>query len=204
MKLFFKNKIDGRKVLSKAKGYTIIETMIAVSLFIIIVMIGMEALLNANQLDNKSQNMRSIMDNMSFVMEDMSKNLRTGTSYECIPPNGTLPILSSLMAHSGQGCGGVAFKPATGGALWIYYIGANPKNNLSIFKKVDTNPAVQLTPDDVSINSISGFSILGAEPPPADNQQPFIIIHLIGTIQYQKITTPFSLQTSVSQRQIDI
>ena len=64
-------------------GYTIIETMIAITLFIIIVMAGMGALLNANLLHQKSQDMRSIVDNLSFVMEEMSRNLRTGFDYQC-------------------------------------------------------------------------------------------------------------------------
>src|SRR5574343_971807 len=64
-------------------GYTIIETMIAVSVFLVVIMIGMGALLNANSIHQKSQNMRSIMDNLSFVMEDMSRNLRTGYNYHC-------------------------------------------------------------------------------------------------------------------------
>src|SRR3989344_1597850 len=64
-------------------GYTIIETMIAISLFLIVVTIGMGALLNANLIHRKSQDMRSIMDNLSFIMEDMSRNIRTGYNYYC-------------------------------------------------------------------------------------------------------------------------
>src|SRR3989344_6032721 len=65
-------------------GYTIVETMVAVSLFVVITTAGMGTLLSANSLYQKSQNMRSIMDNLNFVMEDMSRNLRTGYSYHCI------------------------------------------------------------------------------------------------------------------------
>ena len=186
------------------RGYTIIETMIAVSLFIIIVMIGMNALLNANLLHQKSQNMRSIMDNLSFVMEDMGRNLRTGYNYDCIPSGGTVPGVA--IPTSGQSCGGIAFKPAGVGNIWVYYIGANPNNpgTSSIFKVVD-GVTVQLTPNEVSINSVSGFSVTGALPPSlGDLQQPFVTIRLIGSITLNKIITPFTLQTSVSQRVIDI
>ena len=62
---------------------------------------------------------------------------------------------------------------------------------------------MQLTPDEVVINSISSFSVLGAEPPPGDSQEPFVTIRLVGKITTQNVTTPFSLQTSVSQRLID-
>ena len=74
----------GRQILNLSKGYTIIETMISVSLFLVIVMAGMGALLNSNLLHQKSRDMRSIMDNLSFIMEDLSKNLRTGYNYHCV------------------------------------------------------------------------------------------------------------------------
>ena len=78
------------KIVKNKKGYTIIETMISVSLFLIIVMSGMGALVNANVLHQKSQDMRSIMDNLTFVMEDMSRNIRTGYNYQCFTNGQTL------------------------------------------------------------------------------------------------------------------
>ena len=192
------------KINKKNSGYTILETMIAISLFIVIVMAGMGALLNANLLSNKAQNMRSIIDNLSFVMEDMGRNLRTGSNYDCLPSGGSVP--SVAIPTSGQSCGGVAFKPGSGGNIWVYYIGVNPNNSsiYSIFKVVD-GTTVQLTPDEVSINSISGFSVLGAEPPPGDSEQPFVTIKLNGTIILNStVSTLFSLQTSVSQRLVDL
>src|SRR3989338_6447949 len=71
------------KKINAQKGYTIIETMIAIALFLIVIMAGTGALLNANLLHEKSRDMRSIMDNLSFIMEDMSRNLRTGTNFRC-------------------------------------------------------------------------------------------------------------------------
>ena len=191
------------------RGYTLIETMIAVSLFIIVVMMGMGALLNANFLHNKSQNMRSIMDSLSFTMDDMSRNLRTGINYDCIPNHGTVPVTS--VATSGQNCAGIAFQTSNPVAQWAYFIGTNlsDSSKTSIFKEYNGDPStkVQLTPDDVSIDQINVFSVLGAEPPTpsGDKQQPFVVIRLVGHINYgTTVNTPFSLQTSVSQRQIDI
>jgi len=52
------------------RGYTIIENDRYFS-FYNYCNDGMNALLNANVLHKKSQSMRSIMDNLSFIMEDM-------------------------------------------------------------------------------------------------------------------------------------
>jgi hypothetical protein len=191
-----------RKKYFKIKsGYTIIETMIAISLFIIIIMAGMGALLNANLLHQKSRDMRSVIDSLSFIMEDMSRNLRTGYDYHCIDDG----IYTSINTHSCANGAGVSFKSAPPTSQWVYFVGTyNGKSG--IFKSIDggTN-FIQLTSDQISINTVSsGFLVRGAEPPPSDSQQPFVTIRLVGTITSNNVTSSFSLQTSVSQRIIDI
>ena len=47
--------------------------MISISLFLVVVVFGMNALLNANVVHQKSQDMRSILDNLSFILEDMGE-----------------------------------------------------------------------------------------------------------------------------------
>jgi type II secretory pathway pseudopilin PulG len=188
------------------RGYTIIETMIAISLFIIIVMAGMGALLNANLLHKKSQSMRSIIDNLNFVMEDMSKNLRTGYNFRCYRTVGDITNVNIP-----QSCAtgwAIAFESADGVLAdntdqWVYYIDSG-----KIFKSTDGGANyIQMTPDEIVISESYAFTVLGAEPPPESpgpDRQPFVIIKLVGSITYNNIVSPFTLQTSVSQRQLDI
>jgi type II secretory pathway pseudopilin PulG len=199
-------------VTPKGGGYTLIETMIAVSLFLIIIMVGMGALLNANLLHKKSQSMRSILDNLSFVMDDMSKNLRTGTNYYCITGSDDLSNFSQ--AKSGSNCEGIAFESTRGTTdpndQVVYYIGTLDSKG-RVFKATNgpydvQSNFIQLTPDEVDINlTASNFSILGAESPlTGDQLQPYVKINLVGTITVNNVVTPFALQTGVSQRTIDI
>ncbi len=199
-------------------GYTIIETMIAVSLFVVVVLIGVNALLNANLIHNKSGNMRSVMDNLSFIMEDMSRNLRTGYSFHCFTSGEAIPSSTSAVVSTPKSCASgwaIAFESAAGDNTttdgdpidyddqWVYYI-----NDGKIFKSTlgpyTAASFVQLTPDEVTINPVSQFSVLGAEIPLGNKQQPFVGIRLVGTITFKNIVTPFSLQTSVSQRLVDV
>ena len=211
-----------KKINKKNTGYTIIETMISVSLFVVIVIAGTGALLNANLLHNKSQNMRSIMDNLNFIMEDLSRDLRMGYNYRCYHDAGN--ITGDPNINSARSCAtgwGIAFEsnypvigdPIFNGDQWAYYIDSG-----KIYKS--TNGAasfIPLTPDEVVIESTSivpPFSVLGAEPPIRDPltgviiggnlQQPFVTIKLVGTITYKNVVTSFSLQTAVSQRSFDI
>src|SRR3989339_1858241 len=156
-------KIIKLKIKNCMKGYTIIETMIAVSLFLVIIMAGMGALLNANLLHSKSQNMRSIMDNLSFIMEDMSRNLRTGYNYYCINsshPN--IPTNSNDTNSCSNGDGkGISFK-ATGSSAgqWVYNLSFCDSKN-GICKSVNGGSFIQLVPDEVVIDSSSSFTVVG-------------------------------------------
>jgi hypothetical protein len=190
--------------------------MIAISLFTIIVMSGMGALMSANAIHKKSQGMRSIMDNLSFITEDMSRNLRTGSKYHCLETGETIDPLRANELSSPQSCvnGGwaIAFEPPKGtssfGDQWVYYISDDGKIFKAAGGPYEGENFVQLTPDEVVIDpDASSFTVIGAESPvlTTDRQQPFAIIRLVGTITYRKdIATPFFIQTAVSQRAVDI
>lgn len=192
-------------------GYTIIETMISISLFMVIILAGMSALLNASAVHQKSQDVRSIIDSLSFIMEDISRNIRTGYGYRCFVTGDTIPSITSALMSAPKSCAtgwAIAFESDTGNTenhddQWVYYI-----NNGNIYKATAGPYAVenftQMNPPEVVIESASSFSVLGAEAPLGDLQQPLIIIKLSGTITFKNVVTPFILQTSVSQRFIDV
>ncbi|MFA6274119.1 MAG: prepilin-type N-terminal cleavage/methylation domain-containing protein [Candidatus Paceibacterota bacterium] len=204
-KYFFKNK-------NKNKGFTIIETMIAVALFLIIVMIGMGALLNASLIHKKSQDTRSLMDNLSFVMEDISRNIRTGYDYNCISTTFDFYDLNTPRNCSNNNGLGISFTHIDNltqeEEQWIYYIenGEIWKSIREIVNNQKPNGkpinAVSLTPSGpnsrIEIKSASGFSVLGANS--GDVQQPFVVIRLVGETLYKEINTPFYLETAMSQR----
>lgn len=207
-------------------GFTLVETMISVSLFIIITTVGIGALLNANLLYNKSQDVRAIIDNLNFVMEDMSRNIRTGYNYHCLSlanGNTDMPVSSNQLSEpiDCEGGGwGIAFESAYGDNTendvpipdiidyedqWVYRISDEGK----IFKSTQgpylDGQFTQLTSEEVYIDPfLSGFVVTGAEAPPGDEQQPLVTIRLVGTITYRNVVSPFSLQTTVSQRLLDL
>lgn len=203
--------------IQKNGGYTIIETMISLSLFLVVIFSGLSALLNVNYLHHQSQNMRSIMDNLSFILEDMSRNLRTGYNYRCYAGEswgaggdaGTSVLNTPISCAEGKT---LVFEEVNSvpGDLntndqWVYKIESTDGIHYNIFKSVDGGVTfVKLNTDEISLTAGSGFSVLGAEPLPGDEQQPLVLMRLIGEITYKDVVTPFALQTSVSQRLIDI
>jgi len=198
MKRFFKKEKSNTN--KNRSGYTIIETMIAVSIFLVVTMVGMDSLLNANVVHRKSENIRAIMDNLSFIMEDMSRNLRTGYDYYCSGVGG-------IFSNDPQDCSGgdvqITFEHEDGVPdditdQWIYKI--IPPN---IQKSTDGGMTwATLNTSDVVIGSGTKFIVTGAEV--GDDRQPMVRIRLIGDIRYKDTKTPFALQTAISQRLVDI
>jgi hypothetical protein len=213
MKNFFRQKNTGsvsrRQANASRGGYTIIETMIAVSLFLIIVVTGMGALLNANLIHQKSASARNIMDNLSFIMEDMGRNLRTGYTYRCV--TGVFSNINITTPRSCPSGGAIAFENAFGSGSsssdqWVYKVESQDGGTTyNLYKSINSGTTwVQLNPSEVAIDSVSGFTVTGAEPPPGNLTQPFVTIKLSGKITIKNVVIPFSLQTSVSQRLVDI
>ncbi len=192
-----KNKFTG--------GYTIIETMIALAIFLIVIVIGIGALLNVYNVNKKSQSMRSIMDSLSFTMEDMSRNIRTGYNYKCLERGQSYTSEELSVPGSCMDGYGIAFESSNGNPedpkdQWVYYLSEG-----KLFKSTngELKNSIQMTPEEVVLSDYSvSFSVIGAES--GDNQQPLVIIRLVGKITSGENITPFSLQTAVSQRLSDI
>ncbi|MDP9249380.1 MAG: prepilin-type N-terminal cleavage/methylation domain-containing protein [bacterium] len=198
---------------TKNRGYTIIETMIAVSLFVIIVLTGTNALLNANLVHQKSQDSRTILDSIGFAMNELSRNLRTAYTYHCfVSADEILPTPLSGLNYP-QSCEqgeGISFETDSGDPndfndQEIYFLSEG-----GLWKLVGPYGGApvptRLTPEDVILDmDTSGFSVFGAEAPGGgDQEQPLVTIRLSGEIKFRDVATSFSLQTSVSQRIIDI
>ena len=190
----YKNKYKG--------GYTLIETMIALAIFLIVVTIGSGSLINAYSVNRKSQDLRSAIDGLSFAMEDMSKNIRTGYDYHCIIAGDSSDTTIPKSCSIGNG---IAFESSEGNNSksddqWAYFISGG-----KLFRSTtgDLNQAVQMTPSEVVLTeTTNNFAVFGAEN--SDKQQPFAVIRLVGKITSRGQVTLFSLQTIVSQRKSDV
>jgi len=194
-------------VLNK-KGFTLIEVMIAVTLFSVIMVIGTGAVLNSNVSFRKTESLRTIIDNLHFIMEDMSRTLRTGNLYGC--GGGNIASESSLLAtNCSSNTDSIAFlasdsTPDPSDNDFVVY-GFDQSNKTIVKKTKDNLPGSFLTmtaPGIVIDTANSGFIVVGAGQ---DGQQSRVLIHLTGTITdpRQNIVTPFNIQTTVSQRSLD-
>lgn len=188
----------------RCRGFTLIEIMIAITLFSVIMILGSGAVLRTNATYKKTQTLRAVMDNLSFVMEDMARNLRLGSNYHCFA-NGESYIQPTPQntQDCAQSSTAISFIPVTGTNNDIVYR-LEPTNLNAIEKSKDGGVSfATLTPTEVVIDSTkSGFTVIGADP--ADLVEPRVIIRLVGTVTFKTgLESSFNLQTTVSQRLLD-
>ena len=174
----------------KHTGFTLIEVMVSVSIFAIILTVGIGSLLTINNAYRKSQSERVVIDNLNFTLESMAREIRVGTQYQCSP------------ACSTGNSKTIRFKDPDG--LDISYAFQNVNGQGRIIKDGASGNIGALTDPafiNIDINK-SRFIVLNEDP--NDNRQPYVIISITGTTTANNQVSTYSLQTAVTQRQLDV
>jgi prepilin-type N-terminal cleavage/methylation domain-containing protein len=65
-------------------GFTLIEMIVSLALFSVVVTVAVGALLMLVGANDELQGEQSIMTNLSFALDSMSREIRTGTEYYCV------------------------------------------------------------------------------------------------------------------------
>ncbi|MEI6296366.1 MAG: type II secretion system protein [bacterium] len=93
-------------------GFTLIEMMVSISIFSIVMVVVIGALLLLSDANKKAQAVRAVVDNLNFAIEDITRNLRTGKDYSCVVLNLDGSIGTPATCTNGQATKGVVFKGA--------------------------------------------------------------------------------------------
>lgn len=187
---------------SKTRGFTLIEVMISVLIFSIVMTVALGALLAMSQSDQRAQALKSVVDNLNFALDSMSRTIRTGYSYDCggthAGPHDCAP--PSTAAELG-------LVPASGSAQVYYRFDTNQSVCGTqtipgcISRSTDGLNWYPLTSPEVIITSLQ-FIVTGSTP--GDTVQPKVTILISGNVNVPGITkSAFNLQTSITQRIYD-
>ncbi len=103
------------------KGFTLIEILVAITLFTVIMVSAVGSLIAINDANRRTQAVRSAIDNVNFALDTMSRRLRTGMNYHCLTqsetenPSSNVPFPvspQSKCSSSDQGGPAIAFTAA--------------------------------------------------------------------------------------------
>jgi len=180
-----------QKTAKNSQAFTIIEIMVAVSIFAMVMVVAIGAVLSIVSANKKSQAVSSVLSNLNFSLEAMVRDLRTGYDYEC-EGSGDCP----------GGGSSVIFRSTQSGDDVEYGLYVDAEGVGTIYKSVGGDYQY-LTSKDVDIETLR-FYVIGTVKTPSDLEQPRIVMVIKGVYNGFGKLTEFNLQTMVSQRRLDI
>ncbi|OGZ35837.1 MAG: hypothetical protein A3A94_01630 [Candidatus Portnoybacteria bacterium RIFCSPLOWO2_01_FULL_43_11] len=185
------------KIQDDSKGFTLLELMVAVAVFVFVVLIGTGAFLTVLNAQRKASSLRVAQDNIRFTMEYMTKEIRMGTLYTC---GGTEGVLGPQDCDFGSGKNYLTFRNDDG-AVVVYKLSGGSSGRLQ--KSVGGSTYyVSSSESDLTFKSLT-FYVTGTGNGAADQEQPKVTITAEVEADAGKTKSTFNLQTTVSQRSLD-
>jgi len=177
--------------------------MVSVAIFAVVMTIALGALLSMSESDRKAQSFKSVINNLNFSMDSMTRSIRTGQKYHCDITQGSVTSERDCAAAPATS---FAFEAADGSTVSYCLL------NNSILREItpagsapDTSCAASgfgpITAPEVNISTLSFFvsgSAIG------DGIQPKVTILISGLVTVTATqSSVLNLQTSVTQRIYD-
>jgi prepilin-type N-terminal cleavage/methylation domain-containing protein len=195
-----KNNIRIKVVPNLMCGFTLIELMVSIALFTVVSLIGVGALLTVIDANRKSQSLKSVVNNLTFGLESLSKNMRVGTTYHC----DTMPAIPPYDSPQDCAAGGdiIAYEKSGGDPLDFSDQTVYRLNGTKIERSSNGGLTFQsVTSDAVEVTNFKVF-VFGSGV--IDGLHPRVVIVMRGNVNFGKnAKTEFDLQTSISQRELD-
>jgi prepilin-type N-terminal cleavage/methylation domain-containing protein len=185
---------------NKRKGFTLIEMLVAIALFAILLVVMLGAIITIVDSNRKARSLMTVMNNLNFAVDSMTRSFKTGDIAENLSSNG-------VSENANEAC----FKtteidygdPGTTGAASARTRGVKycwDKNSGELTKSVNNGTASPITSPDIFIEGAK-FKIIGKE----QGNQPLLVIDLKGKVSISgRIESSFSIHTSVTQRKLNV
>lgn len=194
LSIIFNMKIYKKKL---HKGFTLVEVMVATAIFSVIITIGIGSLVSVTNAYRVSQQNKIVNDNLNFLIESMSREIRLGQGYYSAPPTFDGSTEGSVNNGSGESIG---FTAVENRGYFIYFL----NDNVLYRRRIDGGSATteQMTdPSQISIKEVE-FNVVGANEGGMDNKQVFVWMFIRGEVP--DVGKTISVQTLISQRKLDI
>lgn len=179
-KKFQNQKFTSGPALNLSKGFTLIELMVSVSIFIIVAFIVTGTFIIAMDAYRKAQQIRLVIDNVNYAMDAMVLEIREGTNYKSISPDSfrleNLERPSQTITYAFQ--------------------------NNAICRRIGSGDCLPLTDPNVATIKSLNFRVFSTDS--AGARPPMAQINVYGQVKIGKTSSDFNLQTTVTQRNPDV
>lgn len=195
-------KFNNRKKFTQS-GFTLVELMVSLMLFTIVVLAAVGSLYTVNNASRKVQAMRSVIDNLNFGLESISRTVRTGNSVVC---GGSSNTGDPNCTFDNQSPSSKLLVDSTlGVSQFVEYQLAQPNGTTGVIQKRTQESGVwtnwiDITAPEIDVQKLE-FYVSGADP--VDSIQPNVMIFIQGIAVAGAETQPFAVQTYLSQRAVE-
>lgn len=185
---------------TSSRGFTLVELMVSVALFIVVMLVAVGALLALVEANKKARALESVINNLNISLDGMVRAVRMGSLYNC----GSSAIPDTV---SGSDCanGGTTISFAPYGSdpdnqaeRWVYTF-----SDGQLFRSTQggSNP-IAITAPEVNIDDMD-FYVVGTVR--RDITQPKVVLVVKGTAgATEKSQSTFYIQSTAVQRALDL
>jgi prepilin-type N-terminal cleavage/methylation domain-containing protein len=188
------------------RGFSLIEVLVSLSIFAVVVTIAIGALIALIGANARTQNTQAVMTNISYALDSMTREIRTGTDFFC--GTGTsLPVSGGSVRDCSSG--GPAFSFNEGGMSLTEFTANNSRRigyrleNGSIERRLGNGSWAQVTAPEIKITALK-YVVTGSTR--GDSVSPTVTLYVAGTAGEvnDDSLAGFNIQTTVVQQLLDI
>lgn len=224
-------------------GFTLVEMIVSLALFTVVVTISVGSLLVLITANSQLQDEQNILANLSFSLDSMTREIRTGTNFFCGSAGGRnanvssgsngiglqrmfrdgfvlaltnsagTPVYLDCPDGSTNNFHGLSFKEggdsitadATNNRIAYFFNFDTSENRGTIYRRVSGEDAEPIVSEGVNI-LYADFTMTGSAPhlSTSDDYQPSVTIYIEAQAAGQPDAKIHRLQTTVSQRSLDL
>ncbi len=209
-----------KKLKNNNLGFTLIEMIVSLGVFSIVVTTAVGAMLVLISTNQQLQAEQSVMTNLSFALDTMTREIRTGYNYYCASTDTDSSTVFTGAGHESlatttQDCAdgrngalrqGISFFEG-GNSLSgdddriLYYYAEDEK---TIWRRVGNGTAQSIVSSGLEISEMQ-FYVSGSEDlDDGDTEQPTVTIYIEAVEKESADSKVYYLQTTVTQRILDL
>ncbi len=211
----------------KSRGFTLIEIIVSLGIFSVVAVIAVGALVRITSANRQAQAIQSGVNNISFVLDSISREMRVGTGFSCYSglSNFLIPNVNTFNVtnYSSYKCGGdmksypndtlITFTSANTDSsgtnltyAYLFHVSGNSSTGTTTIYKgeattgADTVGALSFYPLTSSSINITDYHI-GVYGGNSSQPNDWVFIRLKGYVGIMlKDQSVFDVQTSISER----
>lgn len=186
------------------RGFSLIEVLVSLSIFTIVITISVGSLMVLIDANERAQNTQSVMTNISYALDSMTREIRTGSDYYC----GALDSLPSGSETTTRNCSGARNFSFNEGGQSLTENTANDSRRIAyrldgttLVRRLGNGAWSAITSPDIEVTELK-FYTTGTTR--GDAESPIVTLYLKGRAVDDGDQSEFNIQTTVVQQLLDI